>query len=296
MVFQVDLGRQRDPVALFERLVRIVPAGEADKLDVLHAAGHGEAAGHKAVLARARGLAHLRKEAHGLAVVFLHIVHAVHIENAEKLRRDLDDRGLDVERQRVGDVVVSDRTVAEFIGDVTAAAGLAHQLVDELAAFVVVDLFRAVDDQQLAGAQLVQQQRAHGVVARIGLDRRAVGRGQALVDDPVLRQRVGQVLQKPHAVVFDHNPAAAALFGQALQVLGVELALVRKHLDRDAAEAEAVGVVFLLALLAHKQQRFVAGVELGVLHRLLDELGLAALHHADEKVDGDLFGCHSAPP
>ena len=56
------LGGHPHPSALLQRLVAVVAAGEAHELDVLHAAGHGKAAGHKAVLAGAVGLADLCQE------------------------------------------------------------------------------------------------------------------------------------------------------------------------------------------------------------------------------------------
>ena len=58
------------------------------------------------------------------------------------------------------------------------------------------------------------------------------------------------------------------------------------------AESKAGGVIFLFAFLADKQQGLVAGVKVGVFHRFLDELGLAAFQLTDKQVNRDLF-CHS---
>ena len=161
--------------------------------------------------------------------------------------------------------------------------------MDQLAALLIVDSLGTVDDQQLAAAQLVQQQTAHGVIARIGLDGRAVRRGQTLVDQPVVRQGIVQVLNEPHAVVFDDDAAAAGLFLQRGQVLLRQLALVLDLGNMHAAEGKLFGIILDLALLADQQQRFVAGVEVGVLHRFLNEFCLAALQLADKKIYGDLF-------
>ena len=59
VVLDVDLGRNVDPAALLQRLVIVVLAGHTHKLDVLHAAGHGKASGHKRALAGLGGLADL---------------------------------------------------------------------------------------------------------------------------------------------------------------------------------------------------------------------------------------------
>ena len=59
VVLDVDLGRNVDPAALLQRLVIVVLAGHAHKLDVLHAAGHGKASGHKRALSGLGGLADL---------------------------------------------------------------------------------------------------------------------------------------------------------------------------------------------------------------------------------------------
>ena len=295
MVLHVDFSGNGDPAALLQRLIVVVLAGHADELDVLHAAGHGEAAGHKGTLAGLRGLADLGQVFHRFAVVFLRVIHAIHVPHAKELLRDLDDRGIDVEGQRVGDVIVGYAAILELIGDVAATAGLAHQLVDELTALVVVHGLGTVDHQQLAAAQLVQQQAAHGVVAGVGLDGGAVGGGQALVHQPVIRHGVVQFLHQPHAVVLDDDTAAAGLFLQRGQVFGGQLALVLDLGDMHAAESEARGIIFQLALLADKQQCLVAGVEVGVFHRFLDELGLAAFQLTDKQVNRDLF-CHGGNP
>ena len=65
-----DLCGHFDPCPLLEGLVAVVAAGEAHKLDVLHAAGHGEPARHETVLAGAVGLADLCEELNGLAAYF----------------------------------------------------------------------------------------------------------------------------------------------------------------------------------------------------------------------------------
>ena len=295
MVLDVDLGRNVDPAALLQRLVIVVLAGHAHKLDVLHAAGHGKASGHKRALAGLGGLADLSQIFDRLAVIFLRVVHAVHVPYTEELLGDLNDRRVHVEGQRVGDIVIGDAAVLELVGDVAAAAGLAHQLVDELAALVVVDSLGAVDDQQLTAAQLVQQQAAHGAVARVGLDGRTVGGGQALVDEPVVGQGVVQLLNEPHTVVLDDDAAAAGLLFERGQVLGGQLALILDLGNVHAAEGELGRVVLDLALLADQQQGLVAGVEVGVLHRFLNEFRLAALQLADEEIYGDLFRHRGRP-
>ena len=292
MELVAHLGRYLDPSPLLEGLVAVVAAGEAHELDVLHAAGHGEPTGHEAVLAGAVGLADLREELDGLARVLLRLVLTVHIPDAEILVRDVDDRSVDVKGQRVGDVVVGHAAVLELIGDVALAGGLTHQLVQLLTGSVVVDGFGAVEDDQLAAGDLVQHQRAHGVVAGIGQGGGAVGGGDALVDDPVLGQVVCQILQHPHTVVLDDHAACIGLLGQLGEVLGVQLSLVLEVVEGHAGEGELLLIIFLFALLADQQKGLVAGVEVGVFKGLLNELGLAALEEAHKQVYRDLI-CHN---
>ena len=156
---------------------------------------------------------------------------------------------------------------------------------------VVVDGLGPVEDDELAAGDLVQHQAAHGVVAGVGQGRGAVRRGDALVDDPVLRQIVGQILQQPHAVVLDHHAACIGLLGQLGQVLGVELGLVLQIVEGHAGEREFLLVVFFLALLADQQQGLVARVEVGVFKCFLNELGLAAFEEANKQVNRN-FVCH----
>ena len=289
MILNVDLSGNVDPAALFELFVVVVLAGHTHKLDILHAAGHGEAAGHERALAGLRGLADLGQIFYRLAVVFLRVIHAVHVPDAEEFLGDFDDRGVNIKGQRVGDVVVGNAAVLELVGDIAAAAGLAYQFVDKLAALVVVDGLGTVDDQQFTAANLIQQQAAHGAVARVGLDGRAVGSRKALVDEPVVRHGVVQFLHEPHTIVLDDDAAAAGFLFQGGQVLLGQLALVLDLGNVYAAESELGGVILDLTFLADQQQGLVAGVEVGILHRFLDEFRLAAFQLADKEVDRDLF-------
>ena len=79
------------------------------------------------------------------------------------------------------------------------------------------------------------------------------------------------------------------------QVLGGQLALILDLGNVHAAEGKLGRVVLDLALLADQQQGLVAGVEVGVLHRFLNEFRLAALQLADEEIYGDLFRHRGRP-
>ena len=204
---------------------------------------------------------------------------------------DLDDRGVDVKGQRVGDVIVGHTAVLELVGDVALAGSLTHQLVQFLPGGVVVDGLGAVEHDQLTAGDLVQQQTAHGVVAGIGQGSGAVGGGDALVDDPVFGQGVGQLLQQPHTVVLDDHAACTGFLFQVGQVLRVQLGLVLDDLHGHAGESELLGVVLFFALFADQQQGLVAGVEVGVFKGLLNEFGLAAFQKAHKQVDRNFF-CH----
>ena len=205
---------------------------------------------------------------------------------------DVDDRGVHVEGQRVGDVVIGHAAVLELVGDVAFAGSLTHQLVQLLPGLVVVHGFGAVEHDQLTAGDLVQQQAAHGVVAGVGQGGGAVGGGDALVHQPVFRQGIGQLLQQPHAVVLDDHAACAGFLFQLGQVLRVHLCLVLDHLDGHTGEGELLGVVLFFALFADQQQGLVAGVEVGVLKGLLNEFGLAAFQKAHKQVDRNFF-CHN---
>ena len=190
MELVAHLGGHPHPSALFQRLVAIVAAGEAHKLDVLHAAGHGKAAGHKAVFTGAVGLADLCQKAHRLAGVLLGLVLTIHVPDAEIVIRDVDGVGVDIKGQRVGDIIVGYAAVLELVGDIALAGGLPHQLVQLLPGVIVVHGLGAVEHDQLAAGDLIQHQAAHGVVAGVGQGGGAVGSGDALVHQPVLGQGI----------------------------------------------------------------------------------------------------------
>src|SRR5699024_8181348 len=86
----------------------------------------------------------------------------------------------------------------------------------------------------------------------------------------------GQVLQQPHAVVFDDDAACARLLFQVGQVLGVQLGFIFQHPDAGAGEGELLGLVLHFAFLADQKQGLVRRVKISVLTGLLDTGSLAA--------------------
>ena len=203
------LGGDLDPAALSQLFRIVILAGEAHKLDILHAAGHGEAAGHKLILAHPGGLADLGSEAHGFARVLLRILAGIQIPYAEVLVADLDHIRVDVEGQLVRQLVVSHAAIGVFVGDIAPAAGLAHRLVHELL-ILGGQAVGPVHHQQFALGKFIQEQLAH--VVEVHAEGVRVGGADGLVDDPVLRHGFVQILHHPHAVVFEHHPARAGLF------------------------------------------------------------------------------------
>ena len=112
MHFIIYLRGDLYPVPVAQRSVVLVNAGETHELDIGGAAGHGEAAGHKAVLARLRGFIDLGEETHGLPVIFLRLVLAVEEPDPVVLVAYFYNVGVYVEGEGVGYIVVLDAAVA----------------------------------------------------------------------------------------------------------------------------------------------------------------------------------------
>ena len=135
--------------------------------------------------------------------------------------------------------------------------------------------------------KLVIDQLAH--IAVVAQKCSGVGKHELLIHHPVFRHGIVEHIQHPHAVVFHHHPLGLCLSQPFLQVLPGQVLLVLHHTDLHSVGGELLRGVFLLTLLADKQQSFLPIAEAPVLQSLLDKLGLAALKKAGEKVYGDVF-------
>ena len=143
----------------------------------------------------------------------------------------------------------------------------------------------------LRAGELVHHQLAHiGVVGENGT---RIGEHDLLGNGPVLGHFLIEFPGQTHAVELGHHPAGVVLPDHGRQRLRGQLVQIVDDLLVDAVVGIGVGVVFLLALLHHQQQRPLPGVEPGVLQGLLDEFRLPRLEKAGEGIDRN---GHGMPP
>ena len=231
-------------------------------------------------------LAHERAalEAHGLVLVLLRLLRHISIPLGIIVVADLDDVRVQVEGQGIHDVVILHLPADVLIGDIRPARCGADDLVE---LHLVHGAVEPVEHHKLTALELIVDELAH--VGVVGNERARVGEHKLLIHHPALRHRAVQRVQQPHAVIFDHDARGLRLIKEAFKRLGVQLLLRVYHADKNVLVGELVGRVFLLALLAHQQQRPFAVAEAPVLKRLLNELRLAALQKAREKIYGHIF-------
>ena len=240
--------------------------------DVLGAAGHHMAAGQQRIGGQLAVPGHNALKAQGFAVVFLHLLGQVPVKHCVIGVGNLHHRRLQVEGQRILDVVVLHVPVRVIVGN----GGTAGDRPDHLMNGLLIDVRGgAVEHHHFAVGQLIHHQLAHvGVVAEKS---GGVGKQHFLIDAPVLGQIPVQSGEFPHPVVLDDNPVDPVLFADCGQVFAVDIALLLQLLQIDVPPPEAVGLQLVHSLLALQNQGLFPRIEAFVLHGLLNDMGLPPL-------------------
>ena len=241
------------------------------------------AADDKGLRRQALSLQGLGLEAHGLPLVLLGLLAHIAVPEGVIVVPDLDDGGVQVEGQGVFNIVVDHIPVRGLIGDVGPSRRAAHDLV---VFHLVHRRGEAVEDHKLAAFELVEDEISH--VGVVGEEGGRVGEHELLVDHPGVRHGGIERIQKPHAVILDHDALAPGLLCETGEVFLRQLALIPDHADLHALVGKLVGGVLLLPLLAQKQKGPLAVAEALVLQGLLDEAGLPRLQKAGEEIDGHI--------
>ena len=184
----------------------------------------------------------------GLAVVFLRFLGHVAVPEGKVAVLDLDDRCVDVKRQRVFDVVIDDLAVGVLIRDVTAAGDGADDAVHLHAIHVVVV---AVEHDKLGALELIDRELAH--IRIVAHERRRIAEEKLLRDRPVFRQVAVERVEHPHTVVLHEHALGVQLVLQREQIVARELGLLVDIAHIDISGAESVRLVDLLAVLAQQQ-------------------------------------------
>ena len=116
----------------------------------------------KGIRRECRVYCHDATERNRLAVILLRVFHNVPVPQSEVCVCQADHRCVNIERQRIFDLVVFYVVVCVFIGDVCPAADATHQLMEF---HLVHVLGETVEYHQFTGVQLVHYQTTHiGVI------------------------------------------------------------------------------------------------------------------------------------
>ena len=153
--FDVHLGLDLDPGPGLEGGAAVILAGDAHKLDILHAAGHNEAARGKVTVALLAQLGDLGFKLDRLPGVFLRLLRNIPVEQGIVLVRDGDDGGIDIKGQRVLDLVKGGGDIGKVVDDIHPAVDSPGQLMQRHG---VRALFDPVEDDHLAAGELINNE------------------------------------------------------------------------------------------------------------------------------------------
>ena len=283
MALHRDLRRHLHPRARLEALAADKFARQAHERDIRLTAGHHEAAGRKHALLLAAQTRDLPLERDRLSVVFLRLFGDVAVEQGVILVLDLDDARVDVERQRVDDLVELACAVGVFVHNIDLPVDRPGDLVER---HDVRSRRHPVEHDQLRTHQLVHDQLAH--IGIITLECLRISKHDLLRDHPRIRRLHVEVCRLMHAVQLGHDALGVVFPAQPLEKFRAELVIVRR-LKIDILARVTGEVIFLLALFEHEQERLLAGVEARIFQRLLNEFRLAGLQKAGEDIHWDLL-------
>ena len=283
MALHRDLRCHLNPRTGLQALTANKFARQAHERDIRLAAGHHETAGCKHALLLAAQTRDLPLERDGLAVVLLRLFGDVAVEQGVILVLDLDDARVDVERQRVDDLVELACAVGVFVHNIDLPVDRPGDLVER---HDVRSRRHPVEHDQLRTHQLVHDQLAH--IGIITLECLRISKHDLLRDYPGIRRLHVEVCRLMHAVQLGNHALGVVLPAQPLEKFRAELVIVRR-LKIDILARVTGEIIFLLALFEHKQERLLAGVEARILQGLLNEFRLSRLQKAGEDVHWDLF-------
>ena len=208
-----------------------------------------------------------------LACVFLRIIERVHVPEAEIIVLDHDRIGIDIERERILEIIAKVDAVSCLVNDLR----LAVERFDAASDREPVGLGRAsVENDRVTVLDMLHDHRAHIVeVILIGL---GVHHCDDLDGYPVLgRVHVKEILHLPDSVQLDDDLVGSVFRLQLLKICLVKLLLILDEHHVDVLLRESRNIVFLDALLADDQQQMILPDKLGILKCCSDKCGLSGL-------------------
>lgn len=167
------------PVADAELFGPVIATDEAEEGHIVCAADHAEAAGHERACRNILAAVDLREKTDGLAVVLLRLAGRVDVPETVVLRLDVDDVGVDVERERhIARVVLG---IAVEIVQIDGRARV-HRLDVLLVEHLLERVRAAVENDHVGGGDVLEHLRAD--VIRVDLEGGRVDRRDDLVQLP----------------------------------------------------------------------------------------------------------------
>ena len=196
----------------------------------------------------------------GLTVIFRFLLGHIRVPDRVILVRDLDDRRVDVERQRILNIVDLYIVRSVFVDDIAAAIDGSDNLV---ISHLVHHLRKMLEHDRLCRFHFIDGQIAH--IRVVGQISPRVREGHLLIDRPARRHRAVERIQQPHAVVFYDHPLKLQFFLQIREIALGELFLLIHCHDLAARGREFDRRKLRFSFLAEQDQRLLSVVELRVL-------------------------------
>ena len=211
MLLSADLGVHTDPASGFQLRCATVTARDTAELDIVLTAGHHKPTGGKHAILFPAKHGYLCLKAYSLAVILLRLFRNVPIPQCVILILDLNNRRIDVEGQRILDIVKGSGAVSIIVKDIHSAICGPSDLME---GHGVSARLQAVEYHHLGAHQLVHHQIAHiGVISH---ESSGVREHDLLGHDPVLREAGIEVAHHLHTVQLRNDTLSLILFGKCL--------------------------------------------------------------------------------
>ena len=146
---------------------------------------------------------------------------------------------------------------------------------------------KTVEHNQFSALQLIKCELPH--IRIIGKERAGISKHKFLIDSPVIRHGVIEIIQHPHAVIFNYRPLCTRLFCPGIKIFLRQLTFAENCTDIDTGISKLIRAVFLFPFFTHQQKCFLTVAEASVLQCFLDELRLSGLQKPGEEIDGKVF-------
>ena len=197
-----------------------------------------------------------------------------------------DERRFHIIRQRILELIEHHIVLPVFIAYIGLSVCYPHEFME----FHLIHILgESVEYDQFCRLHFVECKLPH--IRVVHHECRRISEHHLLIDDPVLRCLLEQVLQHPHAVVLNQNTFNHVLFNKLLQIIRTEVIPVN-FFNIYCRVCEILRLQFYLPLFKKEDQCALAVIEIASIQQILKECCLARSQKTCEQVYRNLVVAH----